>query len=257
MRAAAPSWRSPTSRTACAPNEVLREHDAALATQQASLQRIATLVAEGAASEDVFAGIAREVAQLLGLPIVLISRYEPDGTMSVLANWSDRPHRFQTGSRWPLDGPSVSALVQQTGRPVRIDDYENVRSTIGDAVRESGMSVGRRRSDRRRRPRLGQHYDRPDRSSRPARPHRRSTRRVHGSGRRGRLERHEPRRARIGRERASRVAARCDARRPRRRRRTTSLRPLPRRSGGSCFDRQHEHSSLRVRRNCNRGRILA
>jgi PAS domain S-box-containing protein len=122
--------------------QVLREHDAALSTQQASLQRIATLVAEGAASEDVFAGIAREVAQLLGLPIVLISRYELDGTMSVLANWSDRPHRFQTGSRWPLDGPSASALVQRTGRPARIDDYADVRSTIGDAVRESGMSAG-------------------------------------------------------------------------------------------------------------------
>jgi PAS domain S-box-containing protein len=119
--------------------QVLREHDAALATQQACLQRIATLVAEGAASEDVFAGIAKEVAQLLGLPIVLISRYEPDGTMSVVATWSDHPHRFQTGSRWPLDGPSVAASVQRTGRPARIDDYAEIQSTIGAAVRESGM----------------------------------------------------------------------------------------------------------------------
>ena len=120
--------------------QVLHEHDAALAKQQTSLQRIATLVAAGAASEDVFSGIAAEVAELLGLATVVIWRYEPDGSASVLANWSDRLHGFETGSRWPLDGPSAAALVQQTGRPVRIDDYENVRSTISDAVREAGMT---------------------------------------------------------------------------------------------------------------------
>ena len=119
---------------------VLREHDAALAMQQTSLQRIATLVADGAASEDVFAGIATEVARLLGLATVVIWRYEPDGTASVLANWSDRLHGFKTGGRWSLDGPSAAALVQQTGRPVRIDDYANVHSTISDAVREAGMT---------------------------------------------------------------------------------------------------------------------
>jgi PAS domain S-box-containing protein len=120
--------------------QVLREHDAALATQLTSLQRIATLVATGAASEDVFSGIATEVAALLGLATVVIWRYEPDGTAILLANWSDRLHGFQTGSRWPLDGPSAAALVQQTGRPVRLDDYENVRSTISDAVCEAGMT---------------------------------------------------------------------------------------------------------------------
>ena len=43
--------------------QVLREHDAVLAAQQASLRRIATLVAGGAASAEVFAAIAREVAR--------------------------------------------------------------------------------------------------------------------------------------------------------------------------------------------------
>jgi PAS domain S-box-containing protein len=121
---------------------VLREHDAVLARQEASLRRVATLVAGGASSADVFAAIAREVAQVLDLPIVLILRYEPDGTATVLANWTDRPHRLDTGTRWPLDGPSVSARVRETGRPARIDNYGDLRSTIGDAVRESGMTSG-------------------------------------------------------------------------------------------------------------------
>ena len=40
-------------------DEVLREHDAILAAQEASLRRVATVVAGGAASADVFAVIAQ------------------------------------------------------------------------------------------------------------------------------------------------------------------------------------------------------
>ena len=47
---------------------VLRKHDATLAAQQASLQRVATLVAGGAASADVFATVAEEVGHVIGLP---------------------------------------------------------------------------------------------------------------------------------------------------------------------------------------------
>jgi PAS domain S-box-containing protein len=101
--------------------QVLRDHDAVLATQLTSLRRVATLVAGGAASADVFAAIAREVAQLLGLPIVLILRYEPGGTATVLADWSEDPYPFQTGSRWPLDDPSLSALVQGAAAPIVVD----------------------------------------------------------------------------------------------------------------------------------------
>jgi hypothetical protein len=98
--------------------QVLREHDAVLARQEASLRRIATLVAAGAASAEVFAVIAREVAQMLELPLVLILRYGSDQTVRVLADWSEQPHRFQTGTRWPLDSPSVSALV---AAPILVD----------------------------------------------------------------------------------------------------------------------------------------
>ena len=56
---------------------LLREHDALLAAREASLRRIATLVAGGAASAEVFAAIAREVAQVLGVSLVVIWRYEP------------------------------------------------------------------------------------------------------------------------------------------------------------------------------------
>jgi PAS domain S-box-containing protein len=57
--------------------QVLHERDALLASREGSLRRIATLVAGGAASTEVFAAIAREVAQVLGVALVVIWRNDP------------------------------------------------------------------------------------------------------------------------------------------------------------------------------------
>lgn len=50
----------------------LRERDEVLAVQLASLRRVATLVAGGAASAEVLAAIAREVGQVFSLPMVAL-----------------------------------------------------------------------------------------------------------------------------------------------------------------------------------------
>jgi PAS domain S-box-containing protein len=118
---------------------VLREHDAALAAQQASLRRVATLVAGGAASADVFAAVAEEVGNVTGLPLVAVWRFESDETASVLGAWSTRPHPFHAGTRWPLDGATITAQVRETGQPARIDDFADVPGTIAEAAREAGI----------------------------------------------------------------------------------------------------------------------
>jgi signal transduction histidine kinase len=118
------------------------ERDAALAVQLGSLRRVAALVAGGAASPDVFAAIAREVAHVLGLELVAMWRYESDDTATVLGAWSDRPHPLLPGTRWPLDGPALSTQVKQTGRPARIDDFGQVSGTIAAAVRDVGIRSG-------------------------------------------------------------------------------------------------------------------
>jgi GAF domain-containing protein len=74
-----------------------------LADEQAALRRVATLVAKEAMPEDVFAAVAREVAQVLDLPLVEMCRYEPDGTATVIGATGEHP--FQPGTNWPLDGP--------------------------------------------------------------------------------------------------------------------------------------------------------
>jgi PAS domain S-box-containing protein len=122
-----------------AAERVLREHDAALQAQQASLRRVATLVAAGAASSDVFAAVAEEVGQVTGLPLIAIWRYEPDATATVIGEWSDRPHPFQAGTHWPLDGPTICFQVRATGRPAKIDDFADIPGTVGEAARETGI----------------------------------------------------------------------------------------------------------------------
>jgi signal transduction histidine kinase len=111
-----------------------------LADEQAALRRVATLVAEGATPKDVFAAVAREVARVLRLPLVEMCRYEADGTASVVG--AAGAHPFQPGTRWTLDGPSLTATVRRTGRPARVEDYAYVAGAIGDAARRSGVHAG-------------------------------------------------------------------------------------------------------------------
>jgi signal transduction histidine kinase len=110
-----------------------------LAQEQAALRRVATLVAQGADTEGVFAAVAREVAEVMHLPIAAVLRYEDDEAMRVIAAWSDRPHPFQPGTRWPFHGSGLAARVQQTGRAGRVEDYSHRRGAFAAKARELGL----------------------------------------------------------------------------------------------------------------------
>ncbi len=114
---------------------------ARLAEEQAALRRVATLVARGAPAEEVFAAVTKEVGQLLGLDpaSMSMSRYNPDGTMTVLAVWRGPAGRAPTGARWALGGNNVPTLVTQTGRPARTDTLADDSGPIGLAARERGV----------------------------------------------------------------------------------------------------------------------
>jgi hypothetical protein len=90
-----------------------------LAEEQAALRQIATLVASGAPPEEVFSAVAREVSEVMHLPMVGVYRYDSDGSVTVIATCSDRPHVLQPGTRWPLDGPSMIArgCARRAARP--------------------------------------------------------------------------------------------------------------------------------------------
>jgi signal transduction histidine kinase len=115
-----------------------------LAEQQAALRRVATLVAQGAAPEEVFAAVVEEVGHLLSVEHAGMGRYEPDGSITVVASWGSTADHFPVGSCWTLEGRHPGALVFETGLPIRIDDYADASGPVGigplaAGVRETGI----------------------------------------------------------------------------------------------------------------------
>jgi signal transduction histidine kinase len=110
-----------------------------LAGEQAALRRVATLVARGLPSTEVFAEVAREVGLLLRTESAWMHRYEPDGDATVVASWGPGGSDLPAGTRFSLDGDSVAAIVRRTGRTARIDDYSRATGETGDIARKLGL----------------------------------------------------------------------------------------------------------------------
>ena len=106
-----------------------------LAQEQAALRRVATLVARGADTGEVLAAVAREVAEVMRLPVAAVQRYEDDQTMTVIAARSDRPHPFQPGTRWPYHASRLAGRVRLTGRAGRVVDYSRRRGAFAAKAR--------------------------------------------------------------------------------------------------------------------------
>src|SRR5881398_34590 len=107
-------------RAACSP---ARPRARGLAGEQAALRRVATLVAEGASSDELFAAVAREVAGVIDVPLVALQRYEPDRTFTMVGIAGETS--FTVGSRWPVEDEGVAGMILATGRPARKQDYDN------------------------------------------------------------------------------------------------------------------------------------
>src|ERR1700733_5404485 len=103
-----------------------------------ALRRIATLAAEGVAPSDLFAVVAEEVARVVNVPLLIVARYELDGTATECASFPPENSLFPVGKRWSLDGTNVLALVRTTSAPVRVDDYSQLDGELADAARRAG-----------------------------------------------------------------------------------------------------------------------
>jgi signal transduction histidine kinase len=115
----------------------------ALATQQAALRRVATLVARGAEPAEVYPAAVEELARGLGVAHVTLLRYDDDHRGTVLAA-RDEPARtvFSLGEHLSLEGASVSAEVRKHGKPARVDDYAVVDGPIAGRLRAAGLRSG-------------------------------------------------------------------------------------------------------------------
>jgi signal transduction histidine kinase len=110
-----------------------------LADEQAALRRVATVAAEDPNPESVFAAVCEEAGRLLRVPGVFVERVDPDGFMTILATWGDTEvwteAGLEVGTRWPLDGPSVTRMVLDTGRFAMITNYSELPGGIAAMVR--------------------------------------------------------------------------------------------------------------------------
>ncbi|MDX6684899.1 MAG: hypothetical protein QOF86_1027 [Baekduia sp.] len=117
----------------------LADEQARLAQEQAALRRVATLVARGVPPEEVFAAVTEEVGRLFAVDLATMSRYEPDGTLAIVAAWGRGEEHLRVGSRWPLGGRNLGTLVSETGRPARIDNLADATGPLVEDVRDDGV----------------------------------------------------------------------------------------------------------------------
>jgi signal transduction histidine kinase len=117
---------------------------ARLAHEQAALRRVATLVARGVPASEVFAAVAHEAGEVLGVDATHLGRLDPDGASVAVGAWSRTGEHIPLGTRLSTDGQSVSAMVAQTGRPARMDSYDDAAGVIAGQIRGLGIraSVG-------------------------------------------------------------------------------------------------------------------
>jgi signal transduction histidine kinase len=117
-----------------------RSELALLATEQAALRRVATLVAQGTPAGTLFAAVTGEIGRLLGASLSGMVRFQDDDTAIVTATWAaddshSGAHPLVPGP-WPLEGGDLASMIAKTGRAVRIDDYDGIPGPIAAFVRD-------------------------------------------------------------------------------------------------------------------------
>lgn len=124
--------------------ERLHQQTADLARQQASLRRIATLVASRAHPADVQSAVASELARGLDAEHVSLVRFENDGrSYEVLAAVDDAgdANRLVPGERLTVGGHNVSTIVLETGEPADVD-YSGATGPVAERLRRRGFVRG-------------------------------------------------------------------------------------------------------------------
>ena len=108
-----------------------------LAAEQAALRRLATLVARGAEPSEVFDAVVKEMRRCLLAERAGLWRYETSGEITLIAAdlRSPAPAKWPVGTRTPIDGGTLAAMVQRTGRPARIDSYEDSAGSTRRTIR--------------------------------------------------------------------------------------------------------------------------
>ena len=112
-----------------------------LAAEQAALRRLSTLVARGVEPSEVFDAVVKEMRRCLLVERAGLFRYETSGEVTLLAAdfRSPAPLKWPVGTRTPMDGDTLATMVYRTGRPARMNSYENAAGSIAALTRAMGL----------------------------------------------------------------------------------------------------------------------
>ncbi|TVZ03551.1 GAF domain-containing protein [Trebonia kvetii] len=112
------------------------------ADEQAALRRVATLVASGAPSRELFAAVTEEIGRLMSAEFASISRYDENGMATAVGMWNAAriPLPVAEGDRFSLGGQNVTTLVFETGQPARMSDSASA-GRIAEAAGRAGIQV--------------------------------------------------------------------------------------------------------------------
>ncbi|HEX6454340.1 MAG TPA: GAF domain-containing protein [Trebonia sp.] len=118
-------------------NAQAREELRGFAEEQAALGRVATLVAQGSPAQQIFIAVTEEAGQLLQVDCTVLSRYDPDGMVTVIGGWTatDPGRPLDVGLRLKPEGRNIHALVFETGQSARIDNYDAASGGFGNLAR--------------------------------------------------------------------------------------------------------------------------
>ena len=109
-----------------------------LVDEQAALRRVATRVAEGVSSGELFAAVTQEAADVVDVPVVALQRYEADGTFTMVSIAGETA--FTVGSHWPVEDEGLAGVILATGRAARKQGYTTMPGPLGAALRDGGLT---------------------------------------------------------------------------------------------------------------------
>jgi PAS domain S-box-containing protein len=110
-----------------------------LATEQAALRRVATLVARDASPAKVLEAVVGEVRRLLDASSTRLYRYEDDDAATVVAGDSEPGTEIPVGITLPMDGENLPAMVLRAGRATRQSTFDGASGSMVDLARGLGL----------------------------------------------------------------------------------------------------------------------
>jgi PAS domain S-box-containing protein len=108
-----------------------------VASEQASLRRVATLVARQATADELLAVVAKEVAYVLGVRCTGVIRYDAHGTATLVAMWGDALP-LAVGTSWPLEETVAAGAIWRTQRPASVD-VTTFDGSVAAALLDNGL----------------------------------------------------------------------------------------------------------------------